>query len=112
MGLINLLFGVTKPIYFCNQSVTNLKVIIYSLVTEELESADCEMQVPKFVENLREVISLMCPKKRGKSPQYSFFYFICHLFLLLLLLFSLIYLSFFLSNNHHMQKKKHKYVLF
>lgn len=29
----------------------------------ELESADCEMQVPKFVEDLREVISMMCPKK-------------------------------------------------
>lgn len=97
IGLINLLYGVIKPIYVCGQSVSILKVIIYSLVTEankcygELESADCEMQVPKFVENLREVISLMCPKKRGKRPQYSFFYFICNLFLLLL--FSLIHLS-------------------
>uniref|UniRef100_A0A8W8MB03 Secreted protein n=1 Tax=Magallana gigas TaxID=29159 RepID=A0A8W8MB03_MAGGI len=44
-----------------------------NLVTEankcygELESADCEMQVPKFVENVRQVISLMCPKKRELS---------------------------------------------
>lgn len=44
---------------------------MYSLVTEanicygELESADYEMQVPIFVEDLREVISMMCPKKTG-----------------------------------------------
>lgn len=66
---------------------------IYSLITEanicygELESADCEMQVPKFVEDIQGVIGLMCLKKTVKRPQYSFFYIICLFFFFYLFIY-------------------------